>query len=226
MHCMSSLRLFYLYEETMQTCVKEDSLFTFLNRISPTVAVTVVSVMVGRNVWPGGGGGISQLSPQYSWCAKSAIRWEDFARLSSLTFFEVWIAAMSFVGLAMHIAIFRKLRQIESQPMPICQWVVSFNNQGDGDVDATRRDGAVPSQHVGGVWRHRRNVISPMGSFATFVVSNATLIAISYYLGQTGPSVLMDILIFLRPCQDFFVFNFIETLCSPTLGNTFMEFHN
>ena len=163
------------------------------------------------------------MSPQYSWCAKSAIRWDDFSRLPSITIFEMWIAAMSSVGLALHIAIFRKLRQIESR-QPIVQWVVSFNNQGDGGADVVdvRRALRVPSQQIAGVWRHRRNVVSPMGSLATFIVSNVTLIGISYYLGQTGPSVIMDILIFLRPCQDFFLFNLIETLCSPTLGNTFM----
>ena len=70
------------------------------------------------------------------------------------------------------------------------------------------------------LWRFRRNVISPLGSFSSFLVSyiyNLPVYYIFLSITLSGPSVLGELHLFSSHCVYFFWLNFVETICSPTL---------
>ena len=76
------------------------------------------------------------------------------------------------------------------------------------------------------LWRFRRNVVSPLGSFLSFIASFVyNLPGFYIFLTATpvGPSVIGELHSFSFHCFYFFCLNFIESLCSPTLRGTLVN---
>ena len=154
------------------------------------------------------------------------------------------VFAMTFVGVGLQVAIFVKLKRLETQPHGGNKWVVSFSARDGVNLEVTKQilpevedvirhteepdltgnDGHTASHRTDNirckVWLHRRNVISPVGNCASFVACQIWFLGVSYHifnLSDLESPTVLDFLLFVTPSVDFFVLNLIETLCSPTL---------
>ena len=127
--------------------------------------------------------------------------------------------ATTFVGLSINIAIFLKQRQLESQQSE-ADFVVTYNTS---NVQITRQR-KQPNRIL---WRFRRNVISPLGGFSSFLASAVYNMLVLYtFLSRTpsGPSILAKLILFSVHGVYFFCLNFIESIFSPTLRNSLINF--
>ena len=125
----------------------------------------------------------------------------------------------------MQIAIFMKLKQVELQPSkPSDDTLVFSYDTENGRNTANPRLRYLPSHRR--ILRHRRNVISPIGSCVSFIVMQTWYLSIKYYLfhiTSAGPPIGLYILLFFSPSMDFFVLNLIETVFSSTLRNSLYD---
>ena len=124
-----------------------------------------------------------------------------------------------FVGLGLHFAIFLKQRQLERRQRDP-DYSVTFN---EGDVKITRNT-RQPSNRI--LWRSRRNVISPLGSFSSFLASAVYNLLMTYIvlsITRSGPSVFGELHFFSVHSVYFFSLNLIESICSPTLRNSLID---
>ena len=251
----------------------EETYFSVLTKLLPLLAVIIRVFMVGEHV-------SSTVPVLYSCCTKSPFQWRDIVDLVTLPTVSVMVFIMTFIGLGMQVAIFVKLKRLETQPHNDNKWAVSFSArkgvnleqiQGDPSgqlqlpVDLDMGHSAIlPGQKVARVaankppdlseliqqevvtkvvtnqmghpvqqtlpcckvWRHRRNVVSPEGSCASFIICQMWFLGVSYHifnLSDLGSPTVLDFLLFVTPSVDFFVLNLIETLCSPTLRKSLIS---
>ena len=96
------------------------------------------------------------------------------------------------VGLGIQVAIFIKQRQLEISEDPSTSRIL---------------------------WKHRRNVVSSMGSLLSFLAFNIY----GFLTIIPGPAIINEFIFFSCHCVYFFWLNFIETLCSPTLRSSIVD---
>ena len=133
------------------------------------------------------------------------------------------MVTLVFVPLVLHLAIFLKQRQIGRQ-LSVPDYSITYNT---GDVKITRdqeSETKLSSSRI--LCRFRRNVISPLGSFSSFLASAIYYLLMTYILlsiTKSGPSVLGEILLFFVHIFLVFCLNLIESICSPTLRNSLIN---
>ena len=124
--------------------------------------------------------------------------------------------AIALLNLAILISIFLKQKQLEKQSP---DWVVVYCENGVKFEKKKPHSSRI-------LWKHTRNVVSPMGSFAAYIVAILyhMIVGYIYYdVGPSGPPIIGQFLFFSRHSFYFFVLNFIETMCSPTLRKSFIN---
>ena len=142
---------------------------------------------------------------------------------SYLAYFNSYMignVALIVVGLGLHFAIFFKQRELERQ-QSVPDYSVTYNTS---DVKIIRRR-KQPSSNCT-LWRFRRNVISPVGSFSSFLASAVYILLMNYIvlsITPSGPSVLGELHVFSVHSVNFFCLNLIESTCSPTLRNSLIN---
>ena len=139
---------------------------------------------------------------------------------SALVFSNLFVTVhlfLIFIGFCIHFAIFLKQRHLQSQQS---EYSVVFNASGINFIRQRKQN----FHFI--LWRFRRNVISPLGSFLSFLGSVVYNLLTYYFflsITKSGPSVLGELVLFSVHCVHFFCLNFIETICSPTLFNSLIE---
>ena len=203
-----------MFQDKVTRYVQEETFFSCLSKLVPSLALHFLAVLMWENI-------TLNVPVIYSCCTKTSINWEGLC--NSYKMRPVWMIIMSFIGLGMQISILVKLKQVESHP-PNHPWVISFNTRdGDPGVNIARLPS--PTSHCR-VFRHRRNVVSPLGSCVSSTVSQIWVIIVAYYIysaSPAGPPMAYSLLLFMAPSRDFFLLNLIETICSPTLRNRLFD---
>ena len=123
------------------------------------------------------------------------------------------------VGLGLQFAIFLKQRQLERQ-QSVQDYYITYNANDVKIIRKTKK----PSNCT--LWRFRRNVISPVGSFLSFLASAVYILLMNYIvlsITPSGPSVLGELHVFSVHSVNFFCLNLIESTCSPTLRNSLIN---
>ena len=115
------------------------------------------------------------------------------------------------------MAAFWKQRDLEQD---LTLWKIFYSSMGGAEIRRVKR-----SEHpsYGILWRHRRNVISPFGSFLSLVVTVMYGLAASAAYKEMNPSSGPRLLFFCFPSLHFFCLNMIKTMCSPTLRNSLLD---
>ena len=194
--------------------MQEENLFKYLTWVCHTLCGLCISMLVGDNFF------INEYDSSIidRSCAKipKIILVEQSDHGYNL-YMTMHVAA-AFRGLCINIAIFLKQRQLESQ-QSVADFVVTYNTS---DVQIIRQR-KQPNRIL---WRFRRNVISPLGSFSSFLAS-VVYYLLRYYtfisITSSGPSVLGELLLFSVHGVYFFGLNFIESIFSPTLRNSLIN---
>ena len=219
MHLTDFSRLFYLFEDSALGCVKEETFFNFLAKITPSVAIIIVSATIGQHFTP-------HMPLLSSCCTKTPIRWkENWISMPNAICIFSFNSMMCLIGLGLQSAIFIKLKQVElqlNQPSNHT-WVISYDTENGANVTNSRLQSQPSSRRM---LRHRRNLISPIGSCVSFIVMQIWYLFVTYYLfhiTSSGPPIGFYILLFVSPSMDFFLLNLIETVLSPTLRNSLFD---
>ena len=123
------------------------------------------------------------------------------------------------VGTSIQIAILMKQKRLEKQ-QSVDQWAVSYSMSG---VKIIRKSNQISNHKL---WKHKRNVISPLGSFLSFLASevyNLLILNIIFNTVPKGPPIISQIILFSVHDVYFFCFNLIKTICSPTLRGSLIN---
>ena len=208
-----SFRLFYLYIETFEKHITEENFFKCCVWLCHTLCGITISMVVGDcflvNEYDSA---IIQRS-----CAKMP-KWILVEQERSLPWsFIIGNIVLVFGGLGIHFAIFFKQRHLERKQAEI-DYVITFNKS---EVQIVRKSKQTSDSML---WRFRRNVISPLGSFSSFLTTLVFMILFAYLLFSiitpSGPSVLCEIVSFLVHVVFFLFISFVETIFSPTLRSS------
>lgn len=123
-----------------------------------------------------------------------------------------------FVGLVIHAAIFFKRIQLEKQQS--VKWVVKYEM---GEVKLVKNNLDICNRKL---WKHERNVVSPLGGFLSYVMNVVFIIlcCITFYInnGHLSVPIVVQFLFFSIHSVIFFFLNFIETVCSQTLRGSLL----
>ena len=200
----------------METYIKEESFFECLTWLCHTLCGLILSIIVGDNfLFNEYDSSIIHMS-----CAKMP-KW-ILVEESILVYYNLYMVGhtvVTFVGFGIQIAIFRKQKQLErQQSVVLCS--VSYNTI---DVKIIRKINQSSNRKL---WRFRRNVISPLGSFLSFqagVVYNLLVSLLYFKISPSDPPIIAELLIFSVHDVYFFCLNLIESLCSPPLRNSLID---
>ena len=202
-------RLFYLYQDTWLTYIKEESFFSCLTWLCHALCGMVISTLVGENLLLGE----YDSSITYSNCA----RFHIFLGCYCYVLFGIVQSAIALLNLFVQIAVFMRQKQLSKQSP---NWVVMYCENG------VRFEKKMPNT-ARVLWKHNRNVVSPFGGFVAHSVSiifHGIMAHMYFDLGPSGPPIIGQFLFFSKNSVYFFGLNFIETMCSPTLRNSLCEF--
>ena len=176
-------RLFYLIQDQASRYITEDRLFSCLPWFCHALCGLTISIAFGEN-----------FSTTNSSCFQEGHFQYNIYLLLQFT--------SLFVGLGMQMAVFIKHRQLEKK-QSVVEWTV--RRRAGGDIVIEKVKNRI-------LWKHQRNVVSPMGSFLSFLAYNIYGVFVS---GSGLPILVLS-------CHGiyFFCLNFIETIFSPTLRNS------
>ena len=196
--------------------IKEESLFNFMTWLCLALSGLMISILFGENYFS-----VEQDSTVIiSNCCKvpKQLFMGDLA-----WFMHLYIRAhltLHFVGLVIQAAMFFKQRQLEKE-QSAGQWVIHYDN---GEIRIERKNLRTCNRKLS---KHKRNVISPLGSFLSSLISAVYrfILAISIFFNQgpAGLPIISQFFFFSLHSLYFFGLNFIETVCSPTLRGSILN---
>ena len=207
-------RIFYLCQDTMFTHIKEEGFFICLTWLFPALSGIILSMLLGENF----------LNPEkshifYSSCSKVPMLWEEFTGSIYYNVFALSQLIIVSITFGTQIAIMVRRKQLEKQ-RPDETMVVTYNHDG---VTISRSNPDRPSCHK--LWRHNRTVVTPHASLLSHLFRLLILLlAICSHYGPPGLQVVEQLIISITFCTLFFLYSFIETICSPNLRNSLIEF--
>ena len=200
----------------METYIQEETFFKYLTWVCHTLCGLCISMLVGDNfLFNEYDSSIIQRS-----CAKLP-KWILMDPSTNLAFKNIHMivnVVLIFICLAIKIVIFLKQRQLKSQ-QSAADFFVTYNTNDVKIVKQRKQPNCI-------LWRLRRNVISPIGSFSSFLASVVYNISVCYiflHITPSGPSVIGELLLFSVHAVYFFCLNLIESIFSPTLRNSIIN---
>ena len=208
-------RLFYLCEDTMLTHIKEESFFNCLTYLHPALSGIIVSLLLGENFLASEKSHTSLL--YYSSCLKKPILWKEFHWSLYYNVFDLSDIVIVSITFCIQIALYLRQKNLENQRAEGIM-VITYNRD---DITISNRRPHQPSCHK--LWRHNRTVVTPQASFFSHLLTFNLVLLSSNFLHDMGPSVLRvagQLTISTLFCTLFFLYNFIETMFSPTLRNS------
>ena len=213
-------RLFYLWEDNMTAYIEERSFFNYLKWLHPALSGIFTSMLLGEHFLY-----YNESQTLLLWqssCYKIPMLWEESLQSIHYNVISLLTYSITLITLCTQIALFIRQRQLERQRAEGVM-VIYYNSDG---VTMSRRTPDQPSCQQ--LWRHKRTVVSPEASFLTFLLRILLVIpqACHYFIGihgSSGPTILVQFVIFYVFCKYFFLKSLIETLFSPTLRNSLTD---
>ena len=199
-------RLFYLYQDSVQKYIKEESLFACLSCIHIVFSGLVISIMIGEVYLNSNESHTSFF--WYSSCSK--VPWG--AEAWSYGMQMVIGISITFITFGLNIALFVRKRQLETIRAEGIM-VVKYNHDG---VTISRRKEDEPSSRK--LKNFNRTVVTPKASFILFL-SNALDYFILTFIHSVLP-VFGELFYFLTFSYIFCFTTLIETIFSPCLRNS------
>ena len=211
---LKHFRLFYLCQDTMLTYITEETFFNSLTWLCHALCGIFTSAFVGYDF----------IFDEYEWSIINSYctKMPKIILLvveSDVFFYNLGIIfhiSVICLGVGIQIAIFMKQKQLEKQ-QSVAQWAVSYSMSG---VKMINRSNQISNRQL---WKHKRNVVSPMGSFLSFLSCEFYMLLIVFNTVSKGPPIITQIILFSVHVMYFFCFNLIKTICSPTLHGSLIN---
>ena len=180
-------RLFYLWEEDPML-INEESLFKYLTWACPTLSGLMLSMIFGQNYFSSEQDSTVIISscgkiPKFILMEVSA--WP-------IHLFIIVHLILYFVGLVIQAAMFLKQNELEEE-QSAGQWVIHYVN---GEIKFQRKNLNTCNHKLS---KHKRNVISPLGSFLSFLISavyNIITICMFFSKGPAGLPIISQFFFF------------------------------
>ena len=157
----------------------------------------------------------------YSSCSKIPMIWQELTGSLFNNVFALSHIVVILFGFGTHIALLLSQRQLKKH---IADGIVIITYNMDS-VTVSRRTPDLPSCHK--LFRHHRTVVAPQASFLSFLLNLLIVMILGiffFFMGPSGPPLWQQFFLFTTHSMHFFLFNFIETICSPKLRNSLMDF--
>ena len=202
-------RLFYLYQDSVQKYIKEESLFACLSCIHSVFSGLVISIMIGEVYLNSN----ESHTPFFWYSSCSKVPWG--AEAWSYDVQMVIGISIIFITFGLNIALFARKRQLEKIR---AEGIMVVNYSRDG-VTISRRKEDEPSSRK--LRNFNRTVVTPKASFILFLTN-----ALDYFILTLIHSVLpvFGELIYSLTFSYIFFFNtLIETIFSPCLRNSIID---
>ena len=212
-------RLFYLYQDDMLTFVGEESFFICLTWFHPALSGIIVSILLGEKLLDSNPLHTSLF--WYSSCSKIEILWEEFDTSIAYNIFSVSSIVIVSATIIAHILLLVRHRQLRKK-VAEGRMVITYNV---GGVMISRRN--EDSSSCRKLWRHERTAVTPQASLVSFIFRLVAILhkgTLYHVPGSSGLSPWAQFLIFTIFSQIFFMSNLIETLLSPNLRNSLIDF--
>ena len=203
----------------MFTYISEESFFIGLTWFHPALSGIIVSMLLGEKFLDSNTLYTSLF--WYSSCSKTAILWEEFNTSIAYNIFSVSSIAIVSITIIAHILLLVRLRQLRKKR---AQGRIVVIYDSDGVLISKRNEDLTSCRTL---WRHERSVVTPKASLFSFIYRLVNILHQGTLYHITGPSGLApwaQVLIFTIFSQVFFLFNLIETVFSPTLRNSLIDF--
>ena len=215
---MNYFRLFYLCQNTWLRNITEEKFFKCLTWCYTSLSGIIVSVFLGENFF-----NLNETQTSFIWyssCSKVPIMWQNFTGSIFNNVFAISHIVVLSIGAFSQIALLKRQRELEEQKANGIMAVI-YKNDG---VTITRR--ALDYQSCKILQRHNRSVVTPWASLTSFLVNLLIIILLGkffFYMGPSGPPLLEQFFVFSTLCIHFFLFSFVETICSPSLRNSLIR---
>ena len=203
----------------MITFISEESFFICLTWFHPALSGIIVSMLLGEKFLDSNTLGTSLF--WYSSCSKMKMLWEEFN--TSIPYNMISISSIAIVAITIiaHILILVRHRQLRKKKAEGIM-VIIYNL--DGVVISRRNEDSTSCRKL---WRHDRTAVTPQASLFSFIYQSiAFLLQGMLYLitGSSGLPPWGQFLTFTIFSQVFFMSNLIETVFSPILRNSLIDF--
>jgi len=212
-------RLFYLYQDEV-TFITEENFFMCLAWFHPALLGMIVAILLGENFLDSDNSSTSLFF--YSSCSKIEMLWDQFNTSIYLNVFSISSMAIVLITVFIHILLLKKHRQLRKKKADGTM-IISYN--GDG-ISMTRRQADKQLCHK--LWKHERTVITPKASQFSFIV-RLFFIPFTGIVFHTAGShhlwpLYAQLLIFTLFSQVFVLNNIVETIFSPNLRYSLIDF--
>ena len=201
-------RLFYLSEDTWFKNMKEETVFSTMLWIHPTVVVLCVSVVLGENILDN-----YRVSAFLCGCD-----WDKFEGLIFCKLVALSYGLLTFTSLVTHILLFYRVRELEKKK---AEGIMVVNYHRDGVTISKRGPDLKTCKKL---WKHSRSVVSPKASCISFIFNVLGRMLLFYLLFNFDITLhLIQILIL---CHHFFLCNLVEAIFSPSLSQNLPSYQN
>ena len=196
--------------------IKEESFFKFISWFHHVTSGIFISMLLGEDFFNSDELNTSLI--HYSSCCKIPLFPGNFRGAIVYIVFMWSNIACIFVTFISQILCFLCQRKLEKEREEGIM-VVIYNEDG---VTISRRGPNLETSRK--LQNYLRSVVSPKASFISFI-SGLSFYFLGFFLFlTTESSFVLDILLFILFSQFFFFHTFIETIYSPALLNSFIDF--
>ena len=203
----------------MVTFLNEESIFMCLSVFHPALSGIIVSLLLGENFLDSNKSSTSLF--WYSSCSKVKILWEKFNTSIAYNMLSFSSVAVILATIFTHILLIKRQRQLKKQ-LAASTMVVTYNK--DGTSISKRAEVKFISKTL---FKHERTVITPKASQVSFLMRLLGIPLESILFYSVGSSRLppgAQIFLFTLFSQVLLLTNVVETICSPKLRNSFIDY--
>ena len=190
-----------------------------LSVFHPALSGIIVSMLLGENFLYSNKSSTSLFF--YSSCSKIEFLWEQFNTSTAYNMLSFSSVSVILATIVTHILLLKRQRQLKKQKAASTM-VVTYNKDG---ISISKR--AEDKQLSNKLSRHERTVVTPKASQFCFILRllGIPFTALVYHsAGSSGLPPWAQIFIYTIFSQVFLQNNLIETIYSPNLRNTLIDY--
>ena len=216
---LSTYRLFYLYEDDVFTFISEESFFICLTWFHPALSGVIVSIWLGETILD-----YNTLYTSLFWyssCSKIEFLWEEFNTSIANNIHAYTSIVIVTISIIAHLVLRVRHRQLREK---IDEGIMVITYNVDGVTISRRNEDSSSCKKL---WRHERTAVTPQASLVSFIFQLVAVLfqgTLFHFSGSSGLPPWAQFLIFAAFSQIFFFYNFIETVFSPNLQNSLIDF--
>ena len=203
----------------MLTFIEEETFFSCLTMLHHAFCGIIVSVLLGDFFLY-----LNKSHASTLWessCSKMPVLWKESQDSFANNVFTSLMFALVILIVIFQILLFKRQRQVERQAD---EGIITITYNREGVSISTRSPNLQASQQLR---KHNRTVVTPKASFLSFLLTLLSTLGggiIFFTMNSEGPSIYGQFILFTQICVFFFLNTLVETIFSPRLCNSLLDF--